>query len=96
MDANYASWFETKTFSDFCAKSPHYNVPTLPHQTTSHHMHHIILHITRLNNERYLKNKLLNKGIRIEMMLFFILIAVVALGNNMGDSVFSNYFKRGL
>ena len=41
-----------------------------------------------------LKNKLLNKGIRIEMMLFFILIAVVALGNNMGDSVFSNYFKE--
>ena len=41
-----------------------------------------------------LKKRLLDKGIRIEMLLFLILIAVVALGNNMGDSVFSNYFKE--
>ena len=41
-----------------------------------------------------IKDKLLNKRIRIEMMLFLILISVVALGNNMGDSVFSNYFKE--
>lgn len=41
-----------------------------------------------------LKDKLLHKGIRIEMMLFLILVAVVALGNNMGDAVYSNYFKE--
>ena len=41
-----------------------------------------------------IKEKLLQRGIRIEMLLFLILIAVVALGNNMGDSVFSNYFKE--
>ena len=41
-----------------------------------------------------LRGKLLHKGIRIEMMLFLILVAVVALGNNMGDAVYSNYFKE--
>ena len=41
-----------------------------------------------------IKDRLLRKGIRIEMLLFFVLISVVALGNNMGDSVFSNYFKE--
>ncbi len=35
-----------------------------------------------------------NNKIRKEMVLFFILIAAVAIGNGLSDSVYSNYFKE--
>lgn len=31
---------------------------------------------------------------RIELILFFILISIVALGNGLSDSIYSNYFKE--
>ncbi len=35
-----------------------------------------------------------NNKIRKEMVLFFILIAAVVIGNGLSDSVYSNYFKE--
>lgn len=34
------------------------------------------------------------KNIRIELVLFMLLVAMVALGNGLSDSVYSNYFKE--
>ncbi len=38
--------------------------------------------------------ELMKKEQRVEMILFMILVAMVALGNGLSDSVYSNYFKE--
>lgn len=41
-----------------------------------------------------MRELLLKKEQRVEMILFMILVAMVALGNGLSDSVYSNYFKE--